>query len=313
MSKCRTFRFFAVLTILLLICCAGAATAESAEPFRLPLMQLHHVGLGSANCHLLIAGNTVILIDGGTDTDTFQKPDRMLAYVASSGIDHIDAHFVTHYHNDHAMQIDDFSRDYGRDSTVVYGPSAELNYRFLPLPNGTYRQLLLGDELDVGPFHVLCAGPRTVDAEGRTNHDSLNLLFTYGQIRILFTGDYAGGQLMEEPIASRTADVDILIFPHHGLEPFTVGPLTLRHLNPALVLVPGASYGGVYNYFDQNYMAPLIRCSGNGNLVVLSDGVSWQLYENVAPGAFSAMTGAEDTYPAPESIPTEEPPEESTP
>ena len=91
MSKHRTFRFFAVLTVLLLICCAGAATAESAEPFRLPLMQLHHVGLGSANCHLLIAGDTVILIDGGTDTGSQTHTKTLNKYLIDLGIAEHDA------------------------------------------------------------------------------------------------------------------------------------------------------------------------------------------------------------------------------
>lgn len=307
MNASRRFCHLTVLIIFLLFCCTGAVAEEPAGPDRLPLMQLHHVGIGCANCHLLIAGDTVILIDGGTDTDVNQKPDRMLSYVAASGIDHIDAHFVTHYHNDHALQIDDFSRDYGRNSTVVYGPSEKLESRFLPLPNGTYQQLLLGDELDVGPFHVVCVGPKTVSADGKINRDSLNLVFTYGQIRVLFTGDFAGAQLMEEPIASRTANADILIFPHHGLQPFTIGPLTLRHINPSLVLVPGNSFAGVYDFFRRNEMFPTIRSSRNGNMVVLSDGVSWQLYENVASGAFSGMTGAEKAWPHPDTVPTEAP------
>lgn len=299
MKTCRHPVFYTAFLCFLLICIVlGSALAEASDS--LPLMQLHQAALGTANCHILIAGDTVILVDGGTDTDVFQKPDTMLAYVAASGIDHIDAHFVTHYHNDHAMQLDDFSRDYGRDNTVVYGPSVELNYRFLPLPNGTYRQIVRGDEVDVGPFHIMCVGPRTVDAEGRTNHDSLNLLVTYGQIRILFTGDYAGGQLMED-YADLVSGTDIFIFPHHGLQPFTIGPRTLRTINPVLVLVPGSGSGGVYGYFDENRMHPEIRSSADGNLVVLSDGKSWQLYRNAAPGAFASLTGAEKPYPVMEN------------
>ena len=301
MKALRRSVLFAVLISLMLLFIVPAA-AEAPE--KLPLMQLHQAALGCANCHILIAGETVILVDGGTDTDTFQKPDTMLAYVAASGIDHIDAHFVTHYHDDHALQLDDFSRDYGRDSTVVYGPSAELNYRFLPLPNGTYRQLLRGDEVDVGPFHVMCVGPRTVDAEGRINHDSLNLLVTYGQIRILFTGDYAGGQLMDD-YADQVSGTDIFIFPHHGLQPFTVGPRTLKTINPVLVLVPGGGSGSVRGYFDENYMRPEVRSSADGNLVVLSDGASWQLYKNCAPGAFASLTGGEAPYPEMENAETD--------
>ena len=113
---------------------------------------------------------------------------------------------------------------------------------------------------------------------------------------------------MEEPFADATKDMDIFIFPHHGLEPFTVGERTLRHINPTLVLVPGSGSGGVYNYCSQNHMSPVIRSSADGNLVVLCDGISWQLYENVAPGAFAGMTGQEESFPDPGEIQKEETP-----
>ena len=293
---------FSLLAVLLVLCLCAAAGAEAD---RLPLMQFHQAAIGSSNCHILIAGDTVILVDGGTDTDVDQTPDVMLAYVAASGIDHIDAHFVTHYHNDHSMQLDDFSRDYGTDATVVYGPSEQLPERFLPLPNGSYRQIVIGDEVDVGPFHVLCVGPREVGADGRINRDSLNLVITYGTIRILITGDYVGGQLREQ-FRDQTANMDIFVFPHHGLEPFVVGELTLRMLNPSLVLVPGSGRGAVYNYFNSNHMSPVIRSAADGNLVVLSDGVDWQLYEDVAPGAFADLDRTATAFPAPEDVKTSE-------
>ena len=278
------FRVSLALFLALLMACAGFAGAEESEP--LPLMQFHQVGLGSANCHLLIAGQTVILLDGGTDTDAKRPASIMLDYVAATGIDHIDAHFVTHYHNDHAQQLDDFSRDYGTESTVVYGPSAQLPDRFLPLPNGTYRQLRIGDEVDVGPFHILCVAPETVDAGGEINHDSLNLVITYGGIRIMYTGDYVGGHV-RKLFPEEIRDIDILVFPHHGLRPFVIGAQTLRLVNPDLVLVPGNTAALVRKYFAENDMKPEVRSPSSGHVVVTSDGVTWELHEFAALGEFA--------------------------
>lgn len=283
MNARLTIRIRLLLILVSLSLVIGSAgTAES-----LPEMQFHQVALISANCHLLMAGNTVILIDGGTDTDANLSPDVMLEYIAATKIDHIDAHFVTHYHNDHAQQLDDFSRDYGTDSTVVYGPSAELPSRFLPLPNGRYEQMVAGQEVDVGPFHVKCVGPEpSPEITGETNRNSLNLVITYGQLRILVTGDYVTGYPREK-YPDDITDIDILIFPHHGIEPFAIGRRALTLMNPDLVLVPGRASSGVIDFLRQNGMAPKVTSPTYGHVVVTSDGVAWELHEGVQPGEFT--------------------------
>lgn len=274
------FRIFLLLLVL------GLAMVSAGAAESLPEMQFHQVAIVSANCHLLMAGKTVILIDGGTDTDANLAPDIMLEYIAATGIDHIDAHFVTHYHNDHAQQLDDFSRDYGTEDTVVYGPSVELPSRFLPLPNGHYEQLVAGQEVDVGPFHVKCVGPElTPEITGETNRNSLNLVITYGQIRILVTGDFVTGYPLEH-FPGDIQDIDIMIWPHHGIQPFPIGKRTIQLVNPDLVLVPGRASSGVIDYLRQNKMTPVVKSPTYGNIVVTSDGVSWELHEGVQPGEY---------------------------
>lgn len=275
--------FFRALLFLLLPCLA-ALSAGSAES--LPEMQFHQVALISANCHLLIAGDTVILIDGGTDTDANLSPEPMFEYLAATGIDHIDAHFVTHYHNDHAQQLDDFSRLYGTDSTVVYGPSAKLPSRFLPLPNGRYEQITAGQETDIGPFRVKCVGPEPSDQiTGEINRNSLNLVITYGQIRILVTGDFMTGYVRDH-FAEDITDIDILIFPHHGIEPFAIGERALRLVNPDLVMIPGRSSSAVIDFLKRNDLFPAVTSPAYGNVVVTSDGNTWELHDHVAPGEY---------------------------
>ncbi len=286
--KSRLNTFFRTLLIICVLCLpvVSACGAES-----LPEMQFHQVALVSANCHLLIAGDTVILIDGGTDTDAHLTPEIMMDYVAATGIDHIDAHFVTHYHNDHAQQLDDFSRLYGTDSTVVYGPSPSLPSRFLPLPNGSYEQITAGQEVDVGPFHVKCVGPEpSPSITGEVNRNSLNLIITYGRLRILVTGDYVTGYVLDT-FPADIADVDILIFPHHGIEPFVIGPRTLRLVNPDLVLIPGRSSAAVLELLAKNNLSPEVRSPAYGNIVITSDGNTWELHDDVQPGEY--VYGAE--------------------
>ncbi len=68
-------------------------------------MQLHQIALGCADGYLMTDGTTTILVDCGTDTDATTDDRPLWEYLAASGIDHVDLYFVTHYHNDHALNL----------------------------------------------------------------------------------------------------------------------------------------------------------------------------------------------------------------
>ena len=288
-------KLFCCVSFCIMLFSTAIIHAGFAE--ELPPMQLHQVNVGCANCHLLIAGETVILIDGGTNRykpslapagkpETGNSPDEMLRYVAASGIDHIDAHFVTHYHNDHAQQIPEFSLAYGTDHTVLYGPSEKLPDRYLPLPHGTYQQLRNGEEIHLGPFHILCVGPRVVQREGEINEDSLNLLITYGKIRMLFTGDYMYDEVCES-YGSLVKNVDIFIFPHHGLTPYAVTSGALQILHPGIILLPGDAEGMLRSFCLSHRWHFPIYGNRHGNIMIESDGAEIQVHEQVQPGEFA--------------------------
>lgn len=76
----------------------GCAAAEGMEP-----LQVHQINVGCANAHLLICGDTKIIIDGGTEHDA--KRLEMMDYIRQAGVDTLDAVIVTHYHGDHVGNI----------------------------------------------------------------------------------------------------------------------------------------------------------------------------------------------------------------
>lgn len=266
---------------LLLMMTAGGAAAEKR-----PEMQLHQIHLpGDANAHVLIAGDTVIFVDCGTDTDVHATPEPMFDYMRALGIDHVDAHFVTHFHNDHSQQIDDLSEMYGTDDTILYIPTEELPERFLPLPKGKTRQLKCGEETDVGPFHVKCVGPEQVTHFGNSNVDSLNFIVSYGDTDILFTGDFCSkrvGAMFPEDLRK----VDVLVFPHHGLTPHPITWATLVNLFPKVVLVPGKNAGSVRTIFAAYRQSPEVYSFHDGNVVLLSDGEEITAVTDADPAQF---------------------------
>lgn len=255
-------------------------------------MQVHQIAAGGCNdSYLVTDGITTILVDCGTDTDQHLNNQVLLDYLAQSGMTHVDVHIVTHYHDDHAINIDVLSELYGTDDTVLYIPSDELPERFLPLPHGTARRMREGDEADYGAFHLKCVGPEKLTYDGSINRDSLNVVITYGSVRFLVTGDYMDGWA-RKAYPDDIADVEIFSFPHHGLTPICAGDYTLRAVNPYIVLVPGNSYSAARKKLIDLWMkGDNFYSFRSGHVVVTTDGTreSLQVFTEVQPGQFAAI------------------------
>ncbi len=275
--------------LLVLACLCGAAAAET----QLPEMRLHQIANGHTANYLITAGGTVILVDCGLDTDDpGASSDRMFAYLEAVGIDHVDAHIVTHWHNDHAYNVPALNRLYGTADTVVYGVSAELPARFAPLANGVYRQMSDGGRIAVGPVEILCVGPEAGERTGEQNRDSLNFIVFWGAHRFLFTGDW-----FDYTVARRHREeidrIDVLCFPHHGLSPMAVRAETMRILSPRVILIPGSGQNEdavkdfIFHACNVKVM-PRFYSNRDGNAQVISDGVNLFTAYGMAPGELPA-------------------------
>lgn len=288
---CLIRRFFAFLCAAVLLLSFPSARGEGEGPSG-SVLRLHQIDVGSGDAYLLTVDDIVILVDCGINTQTplgnGAKHPELNKYIASSGIDHIDAYFVTHWHNDHCYNVDYFLELYGTENTVTYGVSSEFYPGLAPLPAGTYEQLIDGGHVRIGPLDVLCIGP--VDQENLTgcvNQQSMNFIVTYGNHRLLFTGDW-----VDETVADRwpdeITDIDVLSFPHHGLEPMYITQKCYTMMNPRVILIPGrGSY--TVRKFVQSLGLPdsaVFLSGNNGHLLVTSDGDSLWVASRVQAGKF---------------------------
>ena len=274
------------IAVCLLLCLASFAAAEEAPQEPLSILRVHQIAIGSADAYLITCEDTVVLVDCGRNTGTYRDSDKLFAYLEASGIDHVDIHFVTHWHEDHALNIQPLSEMYGRPETVVYGPSRELPEEYSPIPNGCYRQLRDGDRLTAGPLSFLCVGPEGDDRTGWQNVDSLNILMTYGQHTFLFTGDWVDPSVRER-YPEELNRISVLSFPHHGLKPFCISQKTMRLLSPRVILTPGNAEGDVKSYVSRECsvrVRPRYYCAHDGNVQVISDGITLRTAYNVKPG-----------------------------
>lgn len=274
-------KMLSLLLLLLMLC--GCAAAEQ-ETETLPTMELHQVMLGCADGYLIRFGDYVIFIDGGEAWP--DKPEHTFPkYLEAAGVTHIDAYIITHWHLDHCMNLNYVLARWGDADTVVYGPSAEVDSTYAPLANGAvYCQMRDGDVLTFGGLLTLtCVGPEIVKNNGNANMDSLNFVVTYGQKRILFTGDYAASGNINRKYQRLVRNIDVLKFPHHGLKDdstgnYEIGIALTRALSPTYVLIPGtASIWEIWNFIfaysaEKNLSRDHMYNNSRGNIIMLTDG-----------------------------------------
>lgn len=291
---CLIRRSFACLCAVFLLFPFLSARAEketSSDPSG-SMLRVHQIDIGSGDAYMLTVDDTVILVDCGINTLTplgnGAKHPGLNNYIDSSGIDHIDAYFVTHWHNDHCYNVDYFLGLYGTEKTVTYGVSAEFFPGLAPLPAGTYEQMIDGGHVRVGPLDILCIGP--VDQEnltGNVNQQSMNFIVSYGNHRFLFTGDW-----VDPSVADRWPDeitgIDVLSFPHHGHEPMYISKKCYTMMNPRVVLIPGRGSYNVRKFVQALGLPdqPILLSGNDGHLLVTSDGDSLWAASHVRPGEF---------------------------
>lgn len=271
-------RWLALLAALLMLLAPAALAEETAQ------FQLHQISIGCADAYLILNGDVAIMIDGGNDSG--KGPDVMMNYLRAAGFDRLTAYIVTHYHADHAGNLELIMAEFGDENTIVYGPSETLPEELFTLPTGEYRQMRLDDQFSIGNLSIHCLGPENITKNGHTNVDSLNFLVTYGSRRFLFTGDFAQSGLYLERYAEVVADVDVLKFPHHGLEPFYIGERTLQLVNPSIVLVPGSAAMAAY-FVRKNCPDAMVYGNDHRFFIIYSDGDSLDMISDVEPGQFA--------------------------
>lgn len=271
-------KLLAFLACLLMVC--SAAGAEEAAP----ILEVHQMALGIADGYLLRCGDVEIMIDGGNANPASPTED-VLNYLRAAGVETLDLYIVTHWHLDHCMNMNPILAEFGNDQTVVYGATdsvpdqifnGSVTAKIGPVVNGEYRQMVMGDVVEIGGLTLTCIGPRSLVQDGQANSDSLNVLIEYGSRKFLFTGDLAQSGTINNEYKELCADIDVLKFPHHGIEPFEVGVKAMRILRPDYILVPGlVKPYALWNYFD-NYVVKLnvktIYTNADGHVVILTDG-----------------------------------------
>jgi competence protein ComEC len=196
-------------------CCAVAVTALSLLPLRTPgelLVDVLDVGQGDAILITTPRGHR-LLVDGGPSGIVLA---RQLGAVMPHWERRIDAVLLTHAQEDHLAGLVDALRRYNVGETFeTHATNTTISYRLFEARSGQQTELAAGTswEWDGVLFEVLW--PPAGETARNRNDLSIVLRVTYGEVRLLFTGDVERGA-QAQLLAAGTLGAHVVKVPHHG-------------------------------------------------------------------------------------------------
>lgn len=269
----RLFAAFLLLS-LLLTGCAGPGGQEDLDE-----LVIHFVDVDQADCMLLIAGETTVLIDGGNTPTAWD----VLEYLNRFGVDQIDLMVNTHPHGDHLGGLPTVLNHIPTDA-IWCSDSTYDTYLYQ-----NFTQLVAQKNFNIShpePGTVFAENGLTITVLGPTysadtytdlNDTSLVLMVQYGQRKFLFTGDmeaFAEKQLVD---AGMSLKADVLKVGHHGSYSST-SQVFLDKVDPEY----GVISCGRNNEYGHPHDAPMHRLERSevelyrtdlmGNVILVTDG-----------------------------------------
>lgn len=245
-----------ILIAAALVLSSGIAEAGFAQTLR-----IHHIDVDQGDATLLVMpGGRTLLVDAGLDS----RGSAVAAYLASLGIDRLDAFVLTHYDADHMGGVDVLVEDgvsveafYDRGgwSPPACGGSSQMcEYeQSVVAEAGGATALHPGDQIVLDPdvsIVVVASNGRVhrLDPaiQGGENGWSVALLISYRGFNYLVAGD------LTEPVEARLVeqaaigDIDMYHVNHHGSETSS-SEAFLRLIRPEVAIVSAGSHCGYHH------------------------------------------------------------------
>jgi competence protein ComEC len=257
-------------------------------------LEVYFFDVGQADATLLLHDEATILVDAGH----WQRSD-VVPYLEAVGVETLDLLVVTHPHADHIGQFDQVMD--AIDVTEVWWSGAttttqtfERALDALERSNAAYEEPRVGDTTTVGPLAIDVVNPPAGVGLSDLHDSGLALRVTYGEVRLLFTGDAEAAT--EARMVSQAADslaADILQLGHHGSSTSTTAGF-LAAVDPA-VAIYSAGAGNQYGHPHDEVVArvqdagiDLYGTDVHGTVLVTTDGESW----SVTPDSTDAVVAA---------------------
>jgi beta-lactamase superfamily II metal-dependent hydrolase len=254
---------------------AGAAAPRVVAQAEKQL-QIHFVDVEGGQATLLVAPTgESMLIDAGFPGNGGRDADRIVAAAKQAGVSRLDTLVVTHYHADHVGGVPPLAAKLPIRRFVDHGPTVEKGDRPEALftaymavrDKGQHVIARPGDAIQLGDVDVRflsaagnlidrplpgaggpnpsCAEYKPKDPDATENAQSVGMLVSYGQFRMLDLGDLTWNKEHDLVCPNNLiGTVDLYVTTHHGTD-LSGLPALVHAVHPrAAIMNNGARKGG---------------------------------------------------------------------
>lgn len=251
---------------------------------KLNKLSVHYIDVGQADATFFHYTNQDKSYNILFDTGDWQG-NEVVNYLSTQGVSYIDLIIVSHPDADHIGQLADVVNAYDVGEVWMSGneSTSEVFQRGMEavLASGAdYDEPRTGDDFEIGPMDIKILHPSSIS--GKTNEESLSALFTYGNVKFLFTGDTDRNGEKEIMNSGINIDANILQLGHHGSITSST-PAFIDAVSPDVSIYSagvdnpyGHPSGEVVSYI-QNKGISLYGTDVHGTIIVTTDGNAYNI------------------------------------
>ncbi len=247
------------------------------------VLTIHMFDVGQGDAMLLTHPAVTMLIDTGR----FDRTD-VVPLLRRHGVERIDLLVVTHPHADHIGQFDRVMQAFSVDEVWWSGSTTttrtfERAVAALEASTARYEEPRAGAATTVGPLGIEVLHPAVGDSLRDLNDASIALRITFGDFRIVTTGD--AERAAEARMVARFSDrlpADVLRLGHHGSSTSTT-PDFLAAVAPSVAMY-SAGANNQYGHPHDEVLARLDRAgvtvygtATNGTVTIVTDGTGFDV------------------------------------
>lgn len=243
-------------------------------------LTVHFIDAGQGDATLLQGPDFTILIDAGRHDD-----DKVIRYLKSTSIQHLDLLIGTHPHADHIGQFPQIMEAYPVNEVWMSGDvhttrTFERALDAILESDTNYTEPRAGESYTIGSAIVDVLHPGKLN--GDLNHGSIVVRITFSDVSILFMGD--AELLAEEEIlrSEHPVQVDILKIGHHGSRSSSSKEF-LQKVDPDIAIY-SAARGNSYGHPHPEVMERLTKkgmdvygTDMHGTIRIVSDGLIYSV------------------------------------
>lgn len=255
---------------------------EEKDSTKLEELQVHYIDVGQADATLLQYSdgeeNYNILFDAGD-----WRGNEVVSYLTANDVSIIDLVIISHPDADHIGQLEKVMNAFDVGEVWMSGneSSSQTFERAIEAvleSDADYHEPRAGEGFDIGPLALDVLYPDNIS--GKANEESISVLFTYGSVKFLFTGDAdrAGESYMRNQF---DVNADVLHLGHHGSKTSS-DPGFVDAVSPRIAIY-SAGAGNSYGHpspevvsIIQDRNIELYGTDGNGTIIITTDGKTIQ-------------------------------------